>query len=187
MTRLESILAQIKNAERKFRDKAANEVLNNSEFIEELVQLTLESSAEFHVQAAWTLELVYFAKPAIITPHLNFFCSRLNSIKNESALRPLAKICSSIVAKERKSQPNFLLTKEQTEKIIEVCFDWLISDRKTATQVFGMDTIYSCSNEFPWIKENLKEVLQKDISSKSQGYVSRARKILKKLENEQND
>jgi hypothetical protein len=187
MTRLESILYQIKNAKREYRDKAANQVLNNSEFTEELVQLALDSSSEFHVKAAWTLELVFLAIPAKIAPHLNFLCSKLDSIKNESALRPIAKICSGLVAKERKNQPKFLLTTEQKEKIIEACFDWLISDTKTATQVFAMDSIYSCSGEFPWVKESLKEVLQKDISSKSHGYVSRARKILQKIENEQNN
>lgn len=186
MTRLESILSQIRNAERKYRDTAAIEVLHNSELIEELVQLTLDSSAEFHVQAAWTLELVFLTKPTIIIPHLSTWCSKLDSIKNESALRPIAKICRGLVEKERKNQPKFLLTTEQKEKIIEASFNWLISDKKTATQVFAMDSLYSCSDEYTWIKENLKEVLQKDISSKSNGYVSQARKILQKIEKELN-
>lgn len=184
MTRLESILSEIKNAKRIYRDRAANEVLNNSEFTEELVQLVLDSTSKFHVKAAWTLELVFLAKPAIITPHLNTWCSKLDSIKNESALRPIAKICRGLVAKERKNQPKFLLTTEQKEKIVEASFNWLISDAKTATQVFAMDSLYSCSDEFSWIKENLKDILQKDISSKSHGYVSHARKILQKMEKE---
>ncbi|MFD1315907.1 hypothetical protein [Namhaeicola litoreus] len=185
MTRLESILSGIINAKRVYRDNAANEVLSNPELIEELIMLALNSSSLFQIKAAWILELVFLAKPNIISPYLDYFCTGLKSVKNESALRSISKICRGIVSKKNENQPNFILTTTQKERIVEASFDWLISDRKTATQAFAMDSLYFLSNEFTWIKDNLREILQKDIPLKSPGYVSHARMILAKLEKEQ--
>ncbi|WP_298526290.1 hypothetical protein [uncultured Christiangramia sp.] len=56
-----------------------------------------------------------------------------------------------------------------------------MNDEKTATKVFAIQNIYDLRKEEKWIETELISLLEKNISTSTPGYRSRALKILRKL------
>ena len=175
-------LESIKNAKRVYRDSAAGFVLDNPEHMPELINSVFQIDSPLHIKAAWVLELVCLQDISMLYPHVPDFIKQMSSLKNESALRPVSKVCylmNRAYFSSGKNDPD--LSAPMIEIIIENNFDWLLQDHKVATQVFAMDTLNLWSNELPWVREALVSILQKNINSGSSGYRSHARKILKNL------
>jgi len=175
----------VKNAKRKYRDKATEFVLEHPETFPFLINLVFDNKNRSSIKATWVLELVCHENLNLITPFMDFFISNLKKITGESAIRPIAKICNFLLNgnyyQPKNNKISILFTKEQENKLIESNFDWLIENHKVATQVYAMDNLLLLSKESKWISEELKLALQKDYLLKSAGYQARARKILKKL------
>jgi hypothetical protein len=169
----------IKNAKRVYRDAAAEFVIQNDEVFSYLLELVFEISSKEAIKSAWVLELVCQENVLLMGNHLNLFINNLNRIKEESALRPLAKVCSFIAKSHQNNELE--LKKDQIDKIIEVNFDWLIDNHKVATQVFAMDTLYILGKEYNWVHIELKLILEKSFSAGSAGYQSHAKRILQEL------
>ena len=177
-------LNSLKNAKRVYRDKSASFVLKHPETFPFLLEIVFENSLKFSVKAAWVLELVCFENINLIAKYLNYFTNNITRITDESALRPLSKVCFFITNAyflKNKNPIKNHLTNKNIDQIIENNFDWLIENHKIATQVFAMDTLYLFGKEYDWIHQELKLVLEKDTSTKSVGYQSHAKKVLKEL------
>jgi len=181
-TELIEVLNSITVAKRLFRDRAADFVISHPETFSELILILFETEDPIHIRAAWTTELVFLRKPDLLIPRLETFISHIQNIKNDSALRPVAKICQRITQMYySRSGQEAILTEAHKDSLIEACFDWLIHDEKTATQVYAMSALAMFSSERNWIRDDLTEILNKDFYSKSPGYQSHARMLLKQL------
>jgi len=177
-----SILKGIKNAKRIYRDKAAKDILDNLDLILELIDKIYDIEDPLHIKAAWVLELVCLEHIMLLSPYIHQFINGMSTLKNESALRPVSKVCSLWSAYYFSESPSDLfLSKQDKEQIISCNFDWLIEDHKVATQVYAMDTLKLWGDKVNWIHQELKSVLQKDADAGSSGYKAHARKILKNL------
>lgn len=177
-------LNSFKTAKRIYRDKAAKFVLQHPEIFPFLLELVFEDQKRINIKAAWILELVCDKNILFIIPYLEYFSQNLIKIKNESALRPIAKTCSFICSSyftndNKKIIKN--LTPQNMQLLTECNFDWLIEDHKVATKVFAMETLLLLGKKMDWVHDELKLVLEKNISKESAGYLSRARKVLKEL------
>ncbi len=175
-------LESIKNAKRVYRDNAAGFVLDNPEVMPELIHYAFQIDSPLHVKAAWVLELVCLQNISLLYPYAQVFIEQMSSLSNESALRPVSKVCylmNRAYFTSGKNDPD--LSVPLIDLIIENNFDWLIQNHKVATQVFAMDTLNLWSNELPWVREALVSILQKNINSGSSGYRSHALKLLKNL------
>jgi hypothetical protein len=73
------------------------------------------------------------------------------------------------------------LSESHEKKIIETCFDWLIQDKKVATKVYSMRTLFLFGKKHPWINEDLKTILSQDYFKHSAAYQAAAKDILRKL------
>jgi len=172
-------LKTIKDSKRIYRDKTANFIIQNPEVFPYLLELVFNNNKDIGIKSAWALELVYQKNSLFFKKHIHYFVNNLNKIKEESALRPISKVCSFLA---RDYQSNKIeLSMHQKEIIIEQNFDWLIANHKIATQVFAMETLYLLGSTNNWVHDELKSILEKNIQLKSAGYQSRAKKILKKL------
>ncbi len=141
---LTSILENVINAKRIYRDTAAAQILRNPELLPELIDKVYDVDDPLHIKAAWVLELVYLQDHSILDPYLHEFISRMPLLKHESALRPVSKICSLWSKYYFSQTPSKIkLSQEEVEIIISCNFDWLIEEHKVATQVFAMDTLKS--------------------------------------------
>lgn len=177
-----SILNRITNAKRVYRDKAANDILDNPHLIPKLITKIYDIEDPLHIKAAWVFELVCVEDIRLLNPYIHDFISGMSALSHESSLRPVSKICSLWCAYYFAGHTEkVFLSKEDKEQIISCNFDWLIEEHKVATQVFAMDTLKLWGSEEDWIHQELRSVLEKNTDSGSKGYKAHASKLLKNL------
>ena len=176
------ILNGVKNAKRVYRDRAAKAILENTDLIPNLIDKIYDIKDPIHIKAAWVFELVCVENIKLLNPYIHPFISGMSSLKHESALRPVSKVCSLWSSYYfSKNTSKKLITKIEIEQIISCNFDWLIEDHKVATQVFAMDTLHLWGNREKWVHQELKSLLEKNTDTGTSGYRAHARKLLKNL------
>ncbi len=171
-------------AKRAHRDKSAKFVSDHLETFPFLLEIVFEDQKRINIKAAWIFELVCFEKISLLAPYLDFFTQNLSKIRNESSLRPIAKVCSFVAKAYYHSSENEIhknLSVKNMEYIVENNFDWLIEDHKVATQVYAMDSLFLFGKDFDWIHAELKLILNKNAGFSSAGYKAHAKHILKQL------
>lgn len=179
---LEDILNSVRNAKRIYRDQGADAILRQPELIPFLIEYLYSSNKDRSIKSAWVLELVCLVEIRLLLPYLLDFTSRLNILDQESAIRPVSKICS-LICQQCKSNPCEPSGDESTwrNNIIEASFEWLTGQHKIAAQVFAMESLFLLGQNSEWILDELYSVLDKDYPNRSTGYQSRARKIMDKI------
>lgn len=169
------------SALRNSRQKVANEVNSNPELFETLLYLVFDVENTTSVKAAWVFELVCDHNLDALAPHLDFFTLQLKDVRNDSAVRPLSKICEMIAKAYYSKKPTIIkeaLNDPQIETIIESCFDWLIGGYKVAAKAYAMSALYLFGKDSDWIHEELLLILIKDIQKGSPAYCARGKKII---------
>ena len=162
------------------RQKYANEVLNNPALFPELLELCFDTSNKNASKACWILEFVCYEKLEWLTAYLDFFCSNIKNLKDESAIRPAAKICQLLVLSHFKKK-EIQLSEKHLEEIIESSFDWLINDIKVATKAYSMRTLYNLGQHYDWIHPELKTIITKDYPNHTAAYKAVAKEVLKRM------
>jgi len=162
----------------------ANMVLENSDLVVPLLEITFDVDNPLSSKACWILEYVAKEDLSYILPHINFFSDNMNSVKLDSSVRPMAKICEYLIKayfSKNKNKTQKTLTPKHLEQIATSCFDWLIGDHKVAAKVYAMTSLLLLGRKFEWIHPELKMVLQLNYASGSSAYKARARMTLEKL------
>jgi hypothetical protein len=162
------------------RQKHADEVLANTELFPDLIRLCFQISDKNSSKACWILEFVCYQKLELLEDHLDFFCSHIKELKDESAIRPAAKICQLLVLSHYKKK-EIQLSEKHLEEIIESSFDWLINDIKVAPKAYSMRTLYLLGQQHDWIHPELKTIITKDFPNHSAAYKAVAKEVLKKI------
>jgi hypothetical protein len=165
---------------RENRQILADEVLLNPSLLIELVPLCFQISDTNSHKACWILELFCYEKLEELSPYLDFFCSNIKNLTADSAIRPLAKVCQLLTISHFKKK-EIQLTEPQLHQITETCFDWLITDTKVASKCYAIRTLYLLGNQFDWIHQELKIILEKDYTNHSAAYKAVSKEILKKI------
>lgn len=169
-------LIEESTAHRLNREFIRDYVLHNPEKLQYLMEIGLNEKDKIHIKACWSLELIFEIKLELILPFLDDFLAKIGQFKDDSAIRPISKICM-FLSKSKTIQ----LSENQETKIIETCLDWLIQDKKVATKAYSMITLYNFGKKQPWINEELKTILSQDYFKHSAAYQAAAKDILQKL------
>ena len=170
-------------AYRENRLKVAQEILDNRLFFDELVSVCFSPSDKNNHKACWILEFVSYEELFWLQPHLDFFCSNLKILKDESSIRPIAKVVQLLIKSHYKKDENSVfLSEENLQNCIEASFDWLINDVKVATKAYSIRTLYILGNHYDWIHPELQITLNKDYGDHSAAYKAVAKEVLKKIE-----
>ncbi|TDP00989.1 hypothetical protein [Flavobacterium sp. 245] len=170
------------NAYRENRLKAAQNILENPSLFSELVSICFSPTDKNNHKACWILEFVSYEELLWLQPHLDFFCSNLKILNDESSLRPIAKVVQLLIKSHYKKDENCIsLSENNLQDIIEVSFDWLINDIKVATKAYSIRTLYVLGNHYDWIHPELQMILNKDYGDHSAAYKAVAKEVLKKL------
>ncbi|MEN2415168.1 hypothetical protein [Flavobacterium mesophilum] len=170
------------NAYRENRLKAAQYILENPKLFGELVSICFTPSDKNNHKACWILEFVSYEELLWLQPHLDFFCSNLKILKDESSLRPIAKVAQLLIKSHYKKNENSIkLSEENLQDCIEASFDWLINDTKVATKAYSIRTLYILGNHYDWIHPELKIIIDKDFGDHSAAYKAVAKEVLKKI------
>lgn len=172
-------LVKNSTAHAKVRTDNGIYVIENQQFLEELINLSFNIKDKTHIKACNILEKAIDLKREILIPYMDLFSSNLDVLKNDSAIRPIARIVMNVVLDNSKNK-NYL-TENHIEKIIEACFDWLISDIRMASKVYAMYTLTEIGKKQDWIYPELKQILDKDAGNQSSGYKAAAREVYKKM------
>ncbi|MBP0903274.1 adenylosuccinate lyase [Mariniflexile gromovii] len=172
------------DASRENRQKYAQMVLDDMSLFPKLIDVMFRVNDKISCRAAWVFEFVCEHYIYAIVPYLDTFCSNIKKVHLDSAVRPIAKVCSFIGQEYDTKQPNTLkkvLNSKHIELIIEACFDWLIGDQKIAAKAHAMDALFLLGKNHSWVHPQLVQILQQDFPTQSAGYKVRAKRILKKL------
>lgn len=172
------------NHSREKRLYYANLVLENPDLIPKLLEILFMVDDKISPRAAWVLEFMCSAKIETLVPYLDCFTENIHKVHLDSAVRPVAKICE-LLAKAYTSKPenniNKKLTQNHKERIIEVCFDYMITDEKVAPKAYSMTTLFLFGKTYDWVYPELVRILEDDFSRQSAAFKARARHILKKI------
>lgn len=162
------------------RQKHAVEVLENPSLLPELIELCFQASNKNAAKAFWILELVCCEKIEWLQEYLDFFCSNIKNLTDDSAIRPAAKICLLLTISHFKKK-EILLTENQLQQIIETCFDWLMTDVKVASKCYAIRALHLLGKQYNWINPELKIILEKDYTHHSSAYKAVSKEILNKI------
>ena len=162
------------------REKNRNLALRDENFLQTVISIAFNPEDKNHHKGCWILELVCEKKLKLFIPFMETFCEILPLLKNDSAIRPMSKICLFLAKSNRRTNGIKLLQLQKTQ-IIEMCFDWLIRDEKVATKVYAMKTLFIFGKSHDWIHLELKNIIQQDYVNESPAYKSNTKNILKKL------
>jgi len=172
------------NALRENRLKYAKMVLDDMSLFPKLVEIMLMVDDKVSCKAAWVFEYVCTEYIYAIIPYLEIFTNNLKRVHLDSAVRPVAKVCQ-ILAHENISKQNNTIKKVLTpmhkERIIEACFDWMISKQKVAVKAYSMTTLFILGKDYDWVHPELVQILENDYHEQSAAFKARARHILKKI------
>lgn len=171
-------LNTIENARRDNRLKVANLVIENKNLFQFLLEIIFELNNKTGIKAAWILELVCEQKLDWLVPHLNNFTKNISTITQDSAVRPISKICNFMAIAYTSKKDSLLkvqLKKKHIDLIIEAGFDWVISNHKVATKAYAMNTLYLFGKNYNWVHEELKLIIQQNITTESAAYKARGK------------
>lgn len=172
------------DATRDCRTKYANLVVDNPHLFKPLLDIVFMVDDKLSSRAAWIFEFVCTKDLNFIRPHLEEFTSSMSKVHLDSSVRPVAKVTEMIVTnyyEKKTSAIKDVLSHQQRERIVEACFDWLIQEEKVAVKVYSMSSLWLLGNEFDWIHDELRLILQRAYTNQTAAYKARAKHVLKKL------
>ncbi|RDY61263.1 hypothetical protein [Flagellimonas nanhaiensis] len=165
-------------------DLLVSELTLQPELTKALFNEILLEDKEGTFNASWTFDHLMRKKLVYLLPIFDEFIKGLSLLKSESCIRPLAHVCEMVTeAYFKKKDPVFVknVSDDQLEKIMTLCFDWLISPMNMAPKVFSMTSLYYLGLKFDWVHLELRLVLEDTFASGTAGYQNRAKKTLDKL------
>lgn len=172
------------DSSRENRLKNAEMVLNDISLLPLLLDVLFKVDDKVSCKAAWVLEFVCNENLEVIIPYLDEYTENISKVHLDSAVRPVAKICELLVKAYYSKQDNNLkksLKSVYQERIIETCFDWMITNQKVAVKAFAMSSLYLLGQDNDWVHPELIMILERDFNSESAAFKARARHILKKI------
>lgn len=170
---------KIENGNASFlnRNSLTNFVLEHPETMTTLTAIGFDLNNPFHYKAIWIMELLAERNPNLLQPYIETICEKASQYHHESAIRGLSRVVYFM-----STATSILLTENQKEKLIEIGLDWLIDDNiKVAPKAYAMYTLLHFAKEYEWIKEELRNSIDKNFHQQSAGYKAAARNVLKKI------
>ncbi|WNW02050.1 adenylosuccinate lyase [Tenacibaculum sp. HL-MS23] len=177
-----SVLNDMKNPARVNRNKAANIVLAQPNLIKQLVDLTFDVNNKISIKAAWVLEWICTHHGIeYIHPYVTNFVDNISRVYYDSAVRPCAKICEHLAnayTSKKENETQIIVTQKHIDTIIEVGFDWLITDQKIAVRAYTMNFLYLFGLQKDWVHTELQHLISTKIIHESKGCKARGKYIL---------
>ncbi len=172
------------NHSRDNRKKYANLVINHPEMLPQVMDILFNVNDKRSARAAWLLEFVARENLNAILPHLDRITEEMHKVHLDSAVRPIAKVCEYLIEAyyhKLHNQTKEQLTTVHKERIIELSFDYMITDQKVAAKAYSMRSLFLLGKEYDWVHPELIMILERDYNAGSAAFKARARQLLKKL------
>lgn len=164
------------------RQATADFIITNPKLMPDFMQICFENQNPDHYKACWAMELIAFEKLNWFQEYVSLICSKSKILNNESAIRPLSKVIFLLLeAHYKTTKTGIHFTESQLQELIEINFDWLITDTKVAAKAYAMRSLFLLGKEFNWIHPELKTILSKDFSHHTAAYKAVSKQLLKKI------
>ena len=164
------------NASTNCRNGIRDFVLENPEYLKEVVAFGTDLTNKNQYKGVWIIEMLAETHPELIAPFINQICDVASKYKHESAIRGISRAINFLTNSKKIS-----LKEEQEERFIEISLDRLIGDDKVAPKVFAMYVLSHFTKKHDWLKEELQNIINKDFAEQSAGYKAAAREVLRKI------
>ena len=164
------------NASTENRNALRDFVLQNPDCLEDLIQMGTDLADKNHHKAVWIIEMLAEHQTELLAPFVSRICSVISDYKHESAIRGMSRVAYFLSTSKA-----IVLTESQKEKLIEVCLDWLIGDAKVAPKAYAMYALCHHAKTEDWLKDELRQIINKDFHAQSAGYKAAAREVLEKI------
>jgi len=112
---------------REKRSHYANLLLNDPSLMRPLLEILFLVDDPLSARAGWVIEFVVKKDVTPILPHLDYFITMMPQVYKDQALRPVSKICETLIFSYYKKKDQFTREALQTEhrkQITETSFDW---------------------------------------------------------------
>lgn len=159
-------------------------VSKNPSLLDYLFEIAFLVDDPISSKACWVIEFTAKENLSYLFPYLNRFTSNIHTLKLDSSVRPMAKICEYLVKTyfgKTKKRVHEMVTEKHLEEITSACFDWLIGEHKVAAQAYSMTCLLLLGRKFDWIHPELKMILEQNYAAGSAAYKARARLTLAKI------
>lgn len=164
------------NASTKCREDIKNFVLQNPEYLDVVVTFGTDLKDKNQYKGVWIIEMLAETHPELLVPFINQIADVASNYKHESAIRGISRAINFLTQSKK-----ITLTEVQQEKFIEICLDRLIGDDKVAPKAFSMYALCHFAQKHDWLKEELRNIIDKDFANQSAGYKAAAREVLRKI------
>jgi hypothetical protein len=168
------------NHSREKRAYYAQLILNEPSLMDLVLEILFMVDDARSPKAGWIAEFATKEDITIILPHLELFTTKMHTVYQDAALRPVSKICEELAIsyyKMKNLQTRASLTKIQRERMVTAAFDWLITDQKVAVKAYSMTSLYYLGTEFNWIHEDLQRIMEENYMTSSAAYKARCKHI----------
>ncbi|WP_299679977.1 adenylosuccinate lyase [uncultured Dokdonia sp.] len=172
------------NHSREKRAYYAQLVINTPELMPHVLDILFKVNDPISNRAGWLLEFVCKTDITMLFPYIDIFTEKMHTVYQDSALRPVAKICEYLsLSYYKKKDP---LTRKHIkllhkERITEAGFDWLITEQKVAVKAYTLTTLFLIGTEIDWIHPELKRIMEDDYHKGSSAYKARCRHMFEAL------
>lgn len=150
--------------------------------LRDLINITFYPDKNIAFRAAWILENLFIKNPEAYSGDLDYLVSRIKDVNYSSCKRHYAKIMMHITAPKAPASIREKLDAIDLAPIVEQFFDWLIDPKiLIAVKVFAAQALFNMRQRYPWINEELAELLKFLIRDGTAAIQSRGKKLLSQL------
>ena len=153
------------NASTNCRNGIRDFVLENPEYLKDVITFATDLTNKNHYKAVWIIEMLAETHPELLVSFIDSICNIAPQYKHESAIRGISRTILFLTTSKKIS-----LTEKQQEKFIETSLDRLIGNDKIAPKVFAMYALLHYAKTQEWIKEELRNIIDNDFANQSAGY-----------------
>jgi hypothetical protein len=158
---------------KKQADAIARYIGSDPARFDSLMQLFFSSDTRIVQRASWAMTLSAERNPALIIPYLSTLLQKLDISTNNTVKRNTVRLLQFVDIPE-----------EWQGTAADRCFELLAtSSEPIAVKAFAMTVLLNITKHEPALKSELKILIENQLPYASAGFLSRARKVLKALEN----
>lgn len=161
------------------RTFARNTILDSQINAKELIHFIKISTERTQVLFICVLDYIIDEYPDFLANDLDLFINLQETFTNETCKRCTSRIIFNLLKYDAT-----LFSKKQKDKLIDIHFDWLIKNSLVATRVNCLSVLFELRNEADWIKPELVAIIDQQMQLNEASFVSRAKKIMKKIHKE---
>lgn len=136
-------------------DIAVEAISNNPDYFEEVINMSLNSKSPMNWRSSRVIALSVLKYPKLFIPYVNKIAQLFSSFKDDGLKRSysfaLSKYCE------------YLNEKSQAD-LIEICFDYMLSNEKVAVKYNCLKLLYEMCKIIPELKGELQAAIDFNIS-----------------------